>query len=109
MRVQTVKDLLVMTEYLAASLLDMDYHTQTQVMEGNVQDFEKQRMSSEVLTDQIIPRYRSTYFNHIFSGGYSSGIIRIFGQKYWILMYSRDSNLKDFLIRKRRWHLEKTS
>lgn len=61
------------TEYLAASLLDMDYHTQTQVMEGNVQDFEKQRMSSRGLTDQIIPRYRSTYFNHIFSGGYSSG------------------------------------
>ncbi|MBK8887592.1 MAG: hypothetical protein IPN46_14050 [Saprospiraceae bacterium] len=60
------------TEYLAASLLDMDYHTNAG-HGSNVQDFEKQRMSSRGLTDQIIPRYRSTYFNHIFSGGYSSG------------------------------------
>jgi peptidyl-dipeptidase Dcp len=61
------------TEYLAASILDMDYHTQKSVMETSAQDFEKKSMISHGLIDEIIPRYRSTYFNHIFSGGYSSG------------------------------------
>ncbi len=61
------------TEYLSASMLDMDYHTQQQVLEGNIGDFEKKSMDSKGLINEIIPRYRSTYFNHIFSGGYSSG------------------------------------
>ena len=61
------------TEYLAASMLDMDFHTQKQVMEMNATDFEKKSMDSKGMIGEIIPRYRSTYFNHIFSGGYSSG------------------------------------
>lgn len=61
------------SEYLAASILDMDYHTQKQVMETSVADFEKKSMESKGLIGEIIPRYRSTYFNHIFSGGYSAG------------------------------------
>jgi peptidyl-dipeptidase Dcp len=61
------------TEYLSASMLDMDYHTQQQVLEGNIGDFEKKSMDTKGLISEIIPRYRSTYFNHIFSGGYSSG------------------------------------
>ncbi|MBK8625454.1 MAG: M3 family metallopeptidase [Saprospiraceae bacterium] len=61
------------TEYLAASILDMDYHTQTKIIEGNMDDFERKSMGSIGLPEAIIPRYRSTYFNHIFSGGYSSG------------------------------------
>lgn len=61
------------TEYLAASLLDLDFHTQTASIEGNVRDFEKNSMEKIGLIKEIIPRYRSTYFNHIFSGGYSSG------------------------------------
>ena len=61
------------TEYLAASMLDMDFHTQKQVMEMNATDFEKKSMDSKGMISEIIPRYRSTYFNHIFSGGYSSG------------------------------------
>lgn len=61
------------SEYLAASILDMDYHTQKSIMEASAQDFEKKSMASHGLIDEIIPRYRSTYFNHIFSGGYSSG------------------------------------
>ncbi|MBK8052548.1 MAG: M3 family metallopeptidase [Saprospiraceae bacterium] len=61
------------TEYLSASMLDMDYHTQKQIMEMNATDFEKKSMDSKGLISEIIPRYRSTYFNHIFSGGYSSG------------------------------------
>lgn len=61
------------TEYLAASLLDMDYHTQSNILEGSIEDFERKSMEANGLISEIIPRYRSTYFNHIFSGGYSSG------------------------------------
>ncbi|KAA6437772.1 M3 family metallopeptidase [Rufibacter glacialis] len=61
------------TEYLAASLLDLAYHTQTQNLEGDINQFEKTAMQKVGLPEQIIPRYRSTYFSHIFSGGYSAG------------------------------------
>ncbi|MDO9552169.1 M3 family metallopeptidase [Rhodonellum sp.] len=61
------------TEYLAASLLDLDYHTQETAITANAGDFETASMEKIGLTDNIIPRYRSTYFNHIFSGGYSAG------------------------------------
>ena len=60
-------------EYLAASYLDMDYHTKTSTMETGVEDFELKDMASRGLISEIIPRYRSSYFNHIFAGGYSSG------------------------------------
>ncbi|MCW0482930.1 M3 family metallopeptidase [Gaoshiqia sediminis] len=58
-------------EYLAASVLDMDWHTQE--FSGDVNAFEKTSMERIGLIDEIIPRYRSTYFSHIFSGGYSAG------------------------------------
>ncbi len=62
------------TEYLAASLLDMDWHTMSVLDAQNISDnFEKNSMNKIGLIDQIAPRYRSTYFAHIFSGGYSSG------------------------------------
>jgi len=61
------------TEYLAASLLDMAYHTIAKNIEGDINDFEKQAMEEIGLIGEIIPRYRSTYFNHIFAGGYSAG------------------------------------
>ena len=61
------------TEYLAASLLDMYYHTATEPVERDVNELEKQAMEQIGLIDEIIPRYRSTYFNHIFAGGYSAG------------------------------------
>ncbi|MEZ0006072.1 peptidyl-dipeptidase Dcp [Flavobacterium sp. 28YEA47A] len=60
-------------EYLAASFLDMDYHTQTAPIQLDANSFEKNSMKKIGLIDAIIPRYRSTYFSHIFSGGYSSG------------------------------------
>ncbi len=63
----------VTVEYLAASLLDMDYHTLTDASMLNVNEFEKKSMEKIGLIDEIIPRYRSTYFSHIFAGGYSSG------------------------------------
>lgn len=63
----------ITTEFVAAALLDMDYHTQTEQKEIDVRDFEKKSMKKIGLIDEIIPRYRSTYFSHIFSGGYSAG------------------------------------
>ena len=62
------------TEYLAASLLDMDWHTisaSEEIKDANV--FEKNSLEKIGLIDEIAPRYRSTYFAHIFAGGYSSG------------------------------------
>ena len=62
------------TEYLAASLLDMDWHTIS--YDDDLKDankFESESMKKYGLINEIAPRYRSTYFAHIFSGGYSSG------------------------------------
>ena len=61
------------TEYLAASLLDMQYHTQKGNISVDAEIFEKEAMNKINLPSTIIPRYRSTYFNHIFAGGYSAG------------------------------------
>ncbi|WP_297333980.1 M3 family metallopeptidase [Flavobacterium sp.] len=61
------------TEYLAASYLDLNYHSLTEPLTQNVVPFEKAAMDKIGLTNAIIPRYRSTYYNHIFSGGYSAG------------------------------------
>ena len=61
------------TEYLAASLLDLAYHSQTKDITVDANTFEKEAMTKIGLIESIIPRYRSTYFSHIFSGGYSSG------------------------------------
>ena len=60
-------------EYIAASLLDMNYHSATSPITAKANDFEKAAMNKIGLIDAIIPRYRSTYFQHIFSGGYSAG------------------------------------
>ena len=60
-------------EYLAASFLDMDWHTLKDTTHRNTVEFEKASMDKIGLIKEIIPRYRSTYFAHIFSGGYSSG------------------------------------
>jgi len=60
-------------EYLAASLLDMDYHTLTEPAELDINAYESTSMARIGLIEEIIPRYKSTYFQHIFSGGYSAG------------------------------------
>jgi peptidyl-dipeptidase Dcp len=60
-------------EYLAASMLDMGYHNLSTFNIKDVSDFEAQTLNSIGLIPEITSRYRSTYFNHIFSGGYSSG------------------------------------
>ncbi len=62
------------TEYLAASILDMDWHTLRAGEEPKDADlFEEASMTRIGLIEEIAPRYRSTYFAHIFAGGYSSG------------------------------------
>ncbi len=60
-------------EYLAASFLDMDWHTLTEAKELDVEKFETESLSRIALIPEIIVRYKSPYFRHIFSGGYSSG------------------------------------
>lgn len=61
------------TELLAASLLDMDYHSITQPTHIVPTEFEDQAMKKIGLIPEIISRYKSPYFQHIFSGGYSAG------------------------------------
>lgn len=60
-------------EYLASAILDMDYHMMTKSWEGDAVSFEKEKMEKAGLIKSIIPRHSSTYFNHIFAGGYSAG------------------------------------
>ena len=60
-------------EYMAASYLDMAYHTRDAGEAVEPRAFENTAMTDIGLIDEIIPRYRSTYFAHIFAGGYSAG------------------------------------
>ena len=61
------------TELAAASMLDLKWHM-LESMEGvDPMEFEAEACRQMGLIDEIIPRYRSTYFAHIFSGGYSAG------------------------------------
>jgi peptidyl-dipeptidase Dcp len=60
-------------EYLAASYLDMYWHTMKIADVKDVNAFETEALNKLGLMPEIISRYRSTYFSHIFSGGYSAG------------------------------------
>ena len=60
-------------EYLAAAYLDLAYHVLEHPAQVDPAEFEKSAMADIDLIDEIIPRYRSTYFAHIFAGGYSAG------------------------------------
>lgn len=62
------------TEYLAASLLDMDFHILKEVRaDADVTKFEEAVLSERGLLKQIPSRYRTTYFNHTMGGGYTAG------------------------------------
>ena len=61
------------TELCAASILDMRWHELTSVDNIDIDEFEAKVCKEMGLIDEIIPRYRTTYFNHIFSSGYSAG------------------------------------
>ncbi|MDY3141419.1 MAG: M3 family metallopeptidase [Parabacteroides sp.] len=61
-------------EYLAASLLDMDYHVLKSVpADLNVMQFEEKVLGDRGILKQIPSRYRTTYFNHTMGGGYTAG------------------------------------
>jgi len=60
-------------EYLAASLLDLEWHTLAATAAPDTATLERIAQARMGLPPQIAPRYRSTYFQHIFSGGYSAG------------------------------------
>ena len=61
-------------ELCAASILDMKWHELTSIEGIDVESFEAKVCEEMGLIKEIIPRYRSTYFNHIFgSSGYSAG------------------------------------
>ena len=61
------------TELIAASILDMDYHSMKDTADFDVNAFEKASLDKIGMIPQIIVRYRSSYFNHIFSGDYYAG------------------------------------
>ncbi len=60
-------------EYLAASYLDLAYHMFTEPIEVDPRGCESAEMDRIGLIEEIIPRYRTGYFSHIFAGGYSAG------------------------------------
>ena len=61
------------TELAAASILDLKWHMLESLEGVDPMEFEAAACKEMGLIDEIIPRYRSTYFAHIFSGGYSAG------------------------------------
>ena len=61
------------TELLAASLLDMDYYSLKAKQAIDPLQFEEQAMNKIGLIPEIISRYRSPYFQHIFTTGYDAG------------------------------------
>ena len=66
------------TEFIGASLLDLAWHNKTQEQLESINDadeFETEVLNDYGLIDEIGPRYKSTYFAHIFSSpnGYSAG------------------------------------
>jgi peptidyl-dipeptidase Dcp len=60
-------------ELCAAALLDMEYHALTEPVDLDIRKFEKSAMDKYGLIPEIKPRYRSTYFSHIWNSGYASG------------------------------------
>lgn len=61
------------TELCAASILDMKWHELESVEGVDINQFEHKVCLDMGLIPEIGPRYRTTYFNHIFSSGYSAG------------------------------------
>jgi peptidyl-dipeptidase Dcp len=63
----------ITAEYLAASILDMRWHTLRDAKERDPLTFETGVMQAIGMIPEISSRYRTPYFAHIFSGGYSAG------------------------------------
>ena len=61
-------------ENLAASLVDMDLHTLTEITaDFDVMAFEQDKLKARGIPSQILPRYRVTNFSHTMGGGYTAG------------------------------------
>lgn len=60
-------------EFTAAAFLDMDWHSITDTIPRDVIEFEQASMEKIGMMPEIVVRYRSPYFAHIFAGGYSAG------------------------------------
>ena len=61
------------TELVAAAILDMRWHTIDSPLTVDVETFENNVLNEIGLIPEIIVRYKSPYFSHIFDGGYSAG------------------------------------
>lgn len=67
------------TEYLSAAVIDLAWHSLTkeeaaQLSSEDIAEFERKALEEAGLdVEHVEPRYKSTYFNHIFAGGYSAG------------------------------------
>lgn len=61
------------TELCAASILDMKWHELEDLENVDIDEFEAKTCKEMGLIPEIGPRYRSTYFNHIFASGYEAG------------------------------------
>ncbi|SEK30634.1 peptidyl-dipeptidase Dcp Metallo peptidase. MEROPS family M03A [Colwellia chukchiensis] len=61
------------TEYLAAALLDMSWHSLETPELQDANQFEAKVIQEIGLIDEIAPRYKTGYYSHIFAGGYSAG------------------------------------
>ncbi len=68
----TFNQAFVTVEYIAASILDLDWHSFTAPKQVDVNAFEKESMDKIHLIPEILPRYRTSFFNHIV-GGYAAG------------------------------------
>jgi peptidyl-dipeptidase Dcp len=62
-------------EYLAAALLDLEWHTLSAPAEADAATLERIGLARMGMPSTIVPRYRTTYFQHVFGpgGGYSAG------------------------------------
>lgn len=60
-------------EYIAASILDMDWHTLSDPAEQDVPKFEANSLKHMGIIPEFLPRYMSTNFLHIATWGYEAG------------------------------------